>query len=49
MQRVREDVWNDKIKASRVELQRLLGKLSFVSKCVRQSRIFLNRIFAVLR
>ena len=42
-------LWNDKKKASRVELQRLLGKLSFVSKCVRQSRIFLNRIFAALR
>ena len=42
-------LWLDKAKASRVELQRLLGKLSFVSKCVRQSRVFLNRLFEALR
>ena len=42
-------LWLLKTVATRVELQRLLGKLSFVSKCVRQSRIFLNRLFAALR
>ena len=31
------------------ELQSLVGKLSFVSKCVRQSRLFLSRILALLR
>ena len=42
-------IWLDKKKASKREIQQLLGKLSFVSKCVRQSRIFLNRLFAALR
>lgn len=42
-------LWLNKYKATRVEIQRLLGKLSYVSKCVRQSRVFLNRLFAALR
>ena len=35
--------------ASKAQLQSLVGKLAFVSKCVKQSRIFLSRILAVLR
>jgi len=35
--------------ASKAELQSLVGKLSFVSKCVRQSRLFLSCILALLR
>ena len=42
-------VWSDKSVASKREIQALLGKLMFVSKCVRQSRIFVNRILTVLR
>ena len=42
-------VWKQKIKCTKVELQSLLGKLSFVVKCVRQSRVFLNRILSLLR
>ena len=33
--------WSHKTKATKRELQSLLGKLSFVSKCVKNSRIFL--------
>ena len=35
--------------ATKKQLQSLVGKLVFVSKCVRQSRIFLNRILLLLR
>ena len=41
--------WLAKKSATRSELQSLVGKLSFVSKCVRQSRLFLARILAMLR
>ena len=41
--------WMTKHSAKKVELQSLIGKLCFVTKCVRQSRIFLNRMFALLR
>ena len=34
---------------SKVELQSLIGTLCFVMKCVRQSRIFINRLLSVLR
>ena len=47
--RVMVDSWLSKSKASKRELQSLLGKLMFISKCVRQSRIFLNRIIAAIR
>ena len=33
----------------KVELQSLVGKLSYVTKCVRSSRVFLNRMLALLR
>ena len=41
--------WSGKKIATRSELQSLVGKLSFISKCVRQSRLFLSRILALLR
>ena len=40
--------WLTKKSATKSELQSLVGKLSFVSKCVRQSRLFLARILAML-
>ena len=36
--------WRRKIKTNKVDLQSLIGKLQFVTKCVRQSRVFLNRL-----
>ena len=41
--------WISRRSATKSELQSLVGKLSFVSKCVRQSRLFLSRILALLR
>ena len=41
--------WLTKKSATKSELQSLVGKLSIVSKCVRQSRLFLSRILALLR
>ena len=41
--------WLTKKSATKSELQSLVGKLSFVSKCVRQSRLFLACILAMLR
>ena len=41
--------WSTKKSATKSELQQLVGKLSFISKCVRQSRLFLSRILALLR
>ena len=41
--------WQGKIHSKKVELQSLIGKLQFVTKCVRQSRIFLNRLLETLR
>lgn len=41
--------WFVKRSATKTELQSLVGKLSFVSKCVQQSRLFLARILTLLR
>lgn len=41
--------WSHKAKATKRDLQSLLGKLSFVSKCVKNSRIFLMRIIDLLK
>ena len=41
--------WQGKTRCKKVELQSLIGKLQFVTKCVRQSRIFLNRLLETLR
>ena len=42
-------IWKRKRKCNKVDLQSLIGKLQFVSKCVRQSRIFVNRLLDTLR
>ena len=41
--------WKTKVNSTKVELQSLIGKLQFITKCVRQSRIFLNRLLDTLR
>ena len=41
--------WLTKKSSTKSELQSLVGKASFFSKCVRQSRLFLARILAMLR
>ena len=41
--------WLKKSSASKTELQSLIGKLCFITKCVRQSRLFLNRMLNLLR
>ena len=40
--------WLTKRTATKTALQSLVGKLVFVSKCVRQSRVFIARILALL-
>ena len=42
-------VWSVRGSATKSELQSLVGKLSFVSKCVRHSTLFLAWILALLR
>ena len=41
--------WQGKVSAKKVELQSLIGKLQFVTKCVQQSRVFMNRLLETLR
>ena len=41
--------WLDKRKVKCKDLQSLIGKLQFVSKCVRSSRIFISRMLVLLR
>ena len=41
--------WEDKRSCKKKELQSIIGKLCFICKCVRQSRVFLNRLLEVLR
>ena len=41
--------WLRKKVTTRVEIESLVGKLMFVSKCVRSSRVFLSRILNFLR
>ena len=40
--------WKSKITATRNQLQKLTGKLLYRHRCVKPSRIFLNRILQVL-
>ena len=47
--RILLSAWTRKRKANRTELQQLIGKLIFISKCVRSSRVFVNRILRLLR
>ena len=42
------DQWLDKRKATKRQIQSLVGKLNFVAKCVRPGRIFLSRILQAL-
>ena len=42
-------LWQSKTSCSRKELQSLLGRLLYISKCVKASRFFLNRMLDVLR
>ena len=41
--------WLTKTYCSKRELQSLLGRLLYITKCVRASRFFLNRMFTTLR
>jgi len=41
--------WSRKRIATKTALQLLIGKLVFISKCVRKSRIFIARILGLLR
>ncbi len=41
--------WLVKTSATRKELESLVGKLGFVSACVRQSRVFISRLLEFLR
>ena len=41
--------WSDKRVVRKNELQSLLGSLLYITKCVRSSRFFLNRMLQLLR
>ena len=41
--------WIDKKNASKKEVQSILGKLNFISKCVRPGRLFVSRMLNYLR
>ena len=41
--------WLNRVYASKREFQSLLGKLSFVFKCVRPARVFMNRLLVAVR
>ncbi|XP_048586681.1 uncharacterized protein LOC116621133 isoform X1 [Nematostella vectensis] len=41
--------WRNRKTARKRELQSLVGKLVFVSKCVRRSRVFISRLLSLLR
>ncbi|XP_052778852.1 uncharacterized protein LOC128216331 [Mya arenaria] len=41
--------WMKKRSASKRDLQSLLGKLQFIGKCVKPSRVFISRILVLLR
>ena len=43
------DTWRTKVCTNRHESERLIGKIQFVSNCVRQGRVFLNRLLSWLR
>ena len=42
-------MWQGKSRTSKTELQSLIGKLQYVTKCVLQSRVFMNRLLETLR
>ncbi len=43
------EVWENILRASKQEVQSLMGKLSFVATCVRPGRIFIARMLVFLR
>ena len=43
------ELWTDKTHATKKEVQSLVGKLVFISACVRSSRIFISRMLNFLR
>ena len=43
------EYWQNKTKCSKKELQSLLGLLLYISKCIKSSRFFLNRMLDTLR
>ena len=43
------DAWSDKRVVSKNDLQSLLGSLLYITKCVKSSRFFLNRMLQLLR
>jgi hypothetical protein len=43
------DSWVRKVSATHKEVQKLIGKLNFVAKCVRPGRIFISRMLEFLR
>jgi hypothetical protein len=42
------DQWLNKKKATKCQLQSLIGKLQFVAKCVRAGRVFISRLLQIL-
>ena len=42
-------LWSNKSSATRRQLQSLLGKLLYISKCVRPARLFVNRMLQTLK
>ena len=42
-------VWQSRRRCTKTELRSLLGKLCCIVRCVRQSRVFINRLLAILR
>ena len=43
------ELWSEKTHCTKKELQSLLGKLLYITKCVKSSRFFLNRMLELLR
>jgi len=43
------DLWSQKMVMTRNDLESLVGKLMFVSKCVRSARVFMSRMLNCLR
>ena len=43
------DRWASQSRATKQQVQQMVGKLIFICKCVRQGRVFLNRLLSFLR
>ena len=42
-------LWNEKVRATKKEIQSLTGKLNFVVDCVKSSHIYFSRIINLLK